>query len=104
MIYKTITMSTTSKNINLQHIAQDLETFWGPSILTEKSNPWILDTNTSSENKDTKRGGKQNIYIYTQSTVPTRKTQGLQPYTYTVPTKPLSKVSGEFRVTKQNYR
>ena len=60
MIYKTMTMSTTSKNINLQHTAQDLETFWGHSILTEKSNPWILDIIYLLKTKDTKRGGKQN--------------------------------------------
>lgn len=64
MIYKTMTMSTTSKNINLQHTAQDLETFWGPSILTEKSNPWILDIIYLLKTKDTKRGGKQNKKIY----------------------------------------
>lgn len=97
MIYKTITMSTTSKNINLQHTAQDLETFWGPSIFTEKSHPWILDIIHLLRTKDTKRGGKQNIYIYIQSTVP-KENSGLQPYIYTVPTKPLSKVSSEFRV------
>lgn len=75
MIYKTITMSTTSKNINLQHIAQDLETFWGPSIFTEKSNPWILDIIHLLRTKDTKRGGKQYIYIYIHNLQCLRKTQ-----------------------------
>lgn len=68
-----MTMSTTSKNINLLHIAQDLETFWGPSISTEKSNLWILDIIHLPRIKDTKRGGKQTKKKYNLQCL--RKTQ-----------------------------